>query len=377
MKIIVNELNLVCKRDSISVPFKRFTYFYGQMGAGKTSIARLIDYCLGGELELTAALQNEFVSAVLHLSINDTHLSIERPRDANQVHAQWETNGETFDILLPAKTASGVVIPNTEVEVLSDLVFHLAGYKPPRVRKSKSRQDSELNRLSLRNLLWYCYIDQDTIDSSFFNLDKDANPFKRNASRDVLRFVIGFHQELVSELESQLQEIRENRLQSRSAATSLKEALTAAEVASEADILERVDSLEAENEAIKIEIRTLRIRLSESAIPHGADSLRDKARTLTYEIESIEQALPNIQRTIANDQRHINELQMLSLKFRRATSARAVLGGVEFEVCPRCTQSLPELEPNTCIVCGQDDTDIELQNADTEVIKRDAENRIF
>ena len=71
MKIFISKLELIFKKAHVTVPFDELTYFYGQMGSGKTSIARLIDYCLGGNLELSTALQSEFVSATLYLIINN------------------------------------------------------------------------------------------------------------------------------------------------------------------------------------------------------------------------------------------------------------------------------------------------------------------
>ena len=69
--------------------------------------------------------------------------------------------------------------PNTGVEVLSDLIYVLGGKTPPKVRKSKIDEDSDLARLSLRDLLWFCYLDQDHMDSSFFHLEREADFNKR------------------------------------------------------------------------------------------------------------------------------------------------------------------------------------------------------
>ena len=79
------------------------------------------------------------------------------------------------------------------------------------MRKSKTRQDSDTARLSIRDLLWYCYLDQDSMDSSFFHLEEDAAFYKRNKSRDVIRYVIGFHDEKVADLEAQLDQLRGQR----------------------------------------------------------------------------------------------------------------------------------------------------------------------
>ena len=70
MNFYIHQLTLNCKKERDTLVFTQFNYFYGQMGAGKSTIARLIDFCLGGKLEYTPALQQEFVSATLEVVIN-------------------------------------------------------------------------------------------------------------------------------------------------------------------------------------------------------------------------------------------------------------------------------------------------------------------
>lgn len=201
----LEKLTLVFASSTEVLPFEDVTYFYGQMGAGKSSIARLIDYCFGGKLDLSPALQSEFATASLELVVNEKPLTLERQRDSDYILCSWTDEQGSYDRIVPArKSGGGPVIPETEVEVLSDLLFYLVGIRPPRVRRSKLREDSELSRLSLRDLLWFCYLDQDGFDSNFFQLD-GGDPFKRLKSLDVLRFILGFHQEQVAELESELQ----------------------------------------------------------------------------------------------------------------------------------------------------------------------------
>ena len=212
MKIKLLSIEFQFKKGDEKISFADFSYFYGKMGAGKTSIAKMIDYCLGGDLDLSPALQLEFVSAKLSLVINHKNLYLERVRESNQIIAAWDENEEAFELVIPARIASGEVIPESGVENLSDLIFYLSNIHPPKVRRSKFKEDSELERLSVRNLLWYCYLDQDSMDSSFFNLDADAAYYIRNKSKDVLRYIVGFHQERVAELETELQETRESRL---------------------------------------------------------------------------------------------------------------------------------------------------------------------
>ena len=211
MKINILSLQLTFRRELVLVPFSRLTYFWGQMGAGKTSIPKMIDYCLGGNVELTPAMQSEFVASSLILELKNGVLTIERERDSSNVLASWGTGTDAFQLIIPARVANGIVLPGTDVETLSDLIFYLSGITPPRVRKSKKREDSESARLSIRDLLWYCYLDQDEIDSSFFYLQRGGDTFKQLKSRDVLRYIIGFHDERVAELEAEVNIPRQSR----------------------------------------------------------------------------------------------------------------------------------------------------------------------
>lgn len=372
MKIRLNELHLTCKNPVAPIVFGDFSYFYGELGAGKSTIARLIDYCLGSsELVMTPALQSEFVTVALLLTVKDTSLRIERERDSQQVLASWGDN----QLIVSVRQAAGVVLPGTQVEVLSDLIFHLQGLQPPRVRKSQLNEDSALERLSLRDLLWYCYLDQDSMDSSFFHLDRDADTFKRLKSRNVLRAILGVHQERVAELEQRLEEIRRERLGYAESARVLEQSLQETQFST----LEEVEAREKEI-AEKREMLTRRIAAIRTdkagMINHVTDQLRSKARHIASEIEAVDTALDELATVNANDRRHRNEILALSTKVRRLESARAVLNDVEFATCPRCTRQLPVREPDSCHVCGQTDEPEGEENGDGERTQADIASRV-
>lgn len=374
MKFHINNLTLVFRKSTEIIPFSNISYFYGQMGAGKSSIARLVCYCLGSGLDFSPALQSEFVSAILEISINSTTLTIERARESEQVHASWTEHDVKIDLILPARVANGIVLPGTPVEVLSDLFFHLSGINPPRVRKSKIKVDSDLARLSFIDILWYCYLDQDSFDSDFFNLGEDTNPFKRLKSRDVLRFILGFHQEKVAELESELQDLHIRKIQFTEAAKALQQALIEANVETEGEIIIKIDSLKKDSLLLAEQLNGL--RKNRINIPHGTDSLRERGRVLSSEIESLENAVPEIEKSIDQDLRHKNEILMLGIKVQRVAAARAVLAGVSFDNCPRCAQQLPQREENLCTVCGQEEPIEGSANVNPDVLKEDAKARI-
>ena len=339
MKFTLKSLSISLKGGDEVVVFEGFSYFYGQMGAGKTTIAKLIDYCLGGDLDLSPALQSEFVSATLAVDLAKGTVMIERPRDADRPIARWEDERGSFQVSLPARDAAGEVVPGSGVQNLSDLVFWLSGATPPKVRRSKTRDDSELERLSLRDLLWYCYLDQDTIDSDFFHLGEEANNFKRLKSRDVLRLVIGFHEQHVAQLEAALDRLRERRQDVNAGIKGMIRALEEFGVESEPDLNFRVAETQGRIDAIGRELTEARERAAQQTV-HAADTLREEARNLGIRLASLEEALIDIERAKEDDERHLHEIETLRLKFRRSVSAKAVLTGVAFASCPRCAQVL-------------------------------------
>ncbi len=350
MKLTVNKLHLTLHKSKELIALPRITYFYGPIGSGKSSIGRLIDFCLGGSYEWTPALQSEMVAATVDLSISGKPLSLHRDRDSNNITATWQENDATLQVLIPARSGKNEVLPETGVAVLSDLLFNLAKEEAPYVRRRKGTPEERLERLSFRDLFRFCYLDQDGMDNAFFQLNSDNYPL-RAKSVDALRYVLGYRTEQVAELESQLQAVREERLGLQSGGQALAKALAEAG-------LDDVAAYDARIELTKADIDRARTaaqaaRNQRQPAPHAAEELQHKARSLAQELMALGQASVDLDTRIGELERHSNELQMLSVRFQRTASARMVLGGVDFLSCPRCTQALPKREPQLCTVCGQ------------------------
>ena len=119
------------------------------------------------------------------------------------------------------------------------------------------------------------------------------------------------------------------------------------------------------------EIETAREKTKSKFTSHALDDLRSEARKLDEELAQIEAAMSDLRTSLDRDTRHLNEIETLSLKFRRSVSAKAVLSGVAFTSCPRCAQQLPHHEVGTCGVCGQADYVIVPDPSEEVVIDRD------
>jgi hypothetical protein len=196
-----------CKSSQEKLTFTNFNYFYGQIGAGKSTIARLINFCLGGDLAYTPALQQEFVAATLNLEVRGKALALMRNSGENQIRARWDQEGKTQEAMLKAGTQT-VQGANQGPSFVSELLFHLANIRPPQVRAG---QDGQTGQLSFGDIFRFCYLEQEAMDSSFFGLERGSH------SRDVLRVLIGWHDEDVPKLQGQLEDTRKKRRECRAA----------------------------------------------------------------------------------------------------------------------------------------------------------------
>ncbi|NTV46687.1 MAG: AAA family ATPase, partial [Chlorobiales bacterium] len=203
MKIHLRHLIVHTKKTTERINFSQaVTFLHGPVSTGKSTVARLVDYCLGGTLERTPALQQEFVTAELSLFLGKYNCRIERAEnDTQSVRVSWfGPNHEIGSVNAPFDSQTKQII-DAEVYNFSDLIFYLCGIAPIKVRKRNRDPQSPLVRLSIRDIWWYCYLDQTDLDSSFFRLE-DA--FRGPKSRDAMRFFTGLHSERLSQLEEDL-----------------------------------------------------------------------------------------------------------------------------------------------------------------------------
>lgn len=356
MNLYLKSLRLQFQHATETIEFDRFNFFWGKIGAGKSSIARLIDYCLGGHVDWTYALQTEFVDAALSLQIGSRDLTIFRQKGSATVVATWLDGEDVEQIVLPARRADGVVLEDTPVEVLSDLLFVLADLPPPMVRKGRGGDKQRLERLSFRDVYHFCYLDQDHIDSDFFRLDASADFHRRAKSVDTMRMLLGYHQDRVAAAEAELQAIHERRLAAKQSAHALATFLKDGGFETAVEIDARVEELRSEAERIRAEAVKARANATVEHGQHAVDSLREQGRQLAYEIADHESQLDSVLKRLQEATALINELKMLTIRYSRTKSARAVLAAVEFQDCPRCNQHLPPRAPNHCIVCGQEES---------------------
>ncbi|GIN98084.1 hypothetical protein J6TS1_39540 [Siminovitchia terrae] len=382
MNLKIVNLTLTCRKEIIIIPFaSNITYFYGKMGAGKSTILQLIDYCLGNELIVTPALQQEFINAELNLVLGNNRVILFREKGSNQVQVEWTDlqKQEVLNVIAPIYKPENPqpLVPNTNIILLTDLLFYLGGFQPPLVRKSKRTENTELIRLSFRDLMWYCYLNQDEIDSSLFHLEREANNFKRLKSRDVMRLILGFHQESVALLENELLEVRNEKATLYSTAKQLHVFLEENQIGETSTILERIEDINKNINQVKNYINNINQEIKQENT-HPVDKLKEDARSHAILLDELNTSVYDIEVQIAQRKRLLGEFASAKMKVNRSLIARNTLKDLSFSSCPQCERELINKIPNNnhCSLCKTpfDDQSPFVSN-NIEVVKNDLTSR--
>lgn len=376
MIIRIRHLIVRTRRTTEHIDFSAVvTFLHGPIGKGKSTVARLVDYCLGGDIERTPAIQQEFVAVELSLVLGDYDCTIERAADDTQsVRVTWSGPGDNNGSVNAPFIPQSIPLLDAEVYNLSDLIFHLCGVVPIKVRKGSRDPDSPLIRLSIRDIWWYCYLDQTHLDSSFFHLE---DQFRGRKSQDAMRFFTGLHSERLSQLETELMRTIDDQRTKREAVQQIRSFMTRFELGSELDMVGQLQA--AEQELAEAERKRTELERTRSAQTHPTDSLRDELRRLSTEIETIRQAIDESAESIAEQRALRSEFITTKTKAQRADRAGRILEGVRYQRCPECGAAVSD-RPNKdegCRLCGSDQGDDDnATSLELEALRRDLNERI-
>ena len=352
MKIRFDKLKLICrKREEIIDLSAMVSFFHGRLSAGKSTIARLVDFCLGAKLEQTTALQQELIAVQLLLNIELDEVLIERNKGENQLQVTWSKEGLAPTSVFVAARGDGAPTVADDIRNLSDLLLHLLGIPVIRVRKRTDDPESSLIRMSMRDILTFCYLPQEGLDSEFFMLQ---TPIRREKSKDVLNYVLGFFSNQLNELQIEYDRVASEQRTMEMSAKRIREFLAQFEFGSDSDIDRELAAIAAKTAELEGDIAHKTAAFDQET--HFADEQRAKLRALSRDLYDAEEALLDVDRKL-EEQRELRA-ELISMKFKtaRADSARNVLAGAKFQVCPNCGQPLSAHRTTTaddCYLCQQ------------------------
>ena len=376
MIIKLKKLTIFTKQEPVILELDSISYFYGPISTGKSTIGRLIMHCFGKNIDLTYALQKEFISIQLKLLIGNNDVIIEREKDSSQivVHYNDKSINDPKSLIVPLVSRDNVsLIPDEEVYNISDLIFYLGGVSPPKVLRSKVKEDSKRIRLGIKDLMWYSYLSQEEMDSSFFYLSKGEDFMKQLKSRDVLRYVLGYYQEEVSKLEEEMVAIREEKASTKTFAQQIRDILEQNNIDDTNKISEEMKLLQ--NSLLEIERKLTKI---DSSIQNDNEDtikkLRGERQEIYNTISEYENSLHFFDTQIEKQTKLKHEFLTANIRSDRDISASKLFRELTWHKCPECGNKLkPPKEESACPICKQDKSFDSSSKTNAELLERTKE----
>lgn len=374
MSLSIKSLRLLCKKGEEFQPFAdRLSFFHGRMSTGKSTIVELINYCFGGRLVNTPAVSSEVIRVQLLIASEGVEYLLERDANGSSfVDVSWVDGDVAERVSLPL-VASNQPIYGEDIHNLSDFLMSLLGVGPIKVPTRKSDDNSNLHRLSFRDFYKFCYLDQPDLDSDFFHL---GTPIRREKSKDVLKYILGFQSERLTALQQELLERRQEQRTLREAASQIDEFLEQYGYNSEEEIDIQIKLVDVQAEALEKE----REDQKSTALP--SEFAQDVERSRLLELDDIYteklEAISDIDLRIAEQEALRSELISLKIRAARSTISTEILDRAGFEACPQCGSGIEKTkQPHKCTLCKTDLSDGEHHNSiSIAVIEKDLVDRI-
>ncbi len=376
MQINFYSLSLQCRKSKEVIDLNfQVLFFHGRVSSGKSSIARLINFCLGGNIERTIAIQKEVTSVALDLAIGRYKVLLERNTNANSVvTATWvDEEGHSFTLNVPVN-AGPEPVWSDKIYSLSDLIFYLLDVNVIRIPANKIKENSSLVRLSLKNFMWYCYLDQNKMDNSFFRHEDST---KARNSKEVLKYILQYSTQKLLELQEKLYETKKSRFAKRHNAEGLRNFLKKFNFSTVEEIEFYSEATRKKLERSKEDRERQEHEYRERT--HFVDQIRERIRNLIGELAEREQGIIDLERRLEQQETLKSELVSSKFKLAKSQAIATVFQGVKFTNCPDCGTSLTPrvVAPDTCGLClsplGAEQPEIVEQ---AEVIQLDLTDRI-
>jgi len=205
-KLVINKLILKGHEKDYVVSFSLgINIIYGDSDSGKSSILNLIDYLLGAKkIYMYEEIEKHGKYALLEVELNDKTYTIKRdifkPEDFIEV---FSTGIENIDDLFPALYG-----PNYQKEgpagYFSDFLLSALNIPLVKIKQSPTKADSDLTRLSFRDIFKYCYLDQDDVGSR--NILDSNQPVVFTKNKEVFKFIYNLLDSQITDLQGQISE---------------------------------------------------------------------------------------------------------------------------------------------------------------------------
>jgi archaellum component FlaC len=320
----------------------------GENGSGKSTIADLIFFALGGE---NASLKREallcdFVYA--QVLINGEGLTLRRPISSTEkrpISIYWDS----LDKALQAPEGRWETYPyaaRENRESFSTVLFRAMGLPPTEGEMS--------SRITMHQILRLMYVDQHTSYDRIFRYEDFDSAVTREA---VGAFLCGFYDPVLYDLKLNIRELEnEHSFISKELKTILEVLGPSAQGMTVSFLEQELHNRTAEREKVVHSLQQIadgsvdlddvatELAAAREELQDALAAARERARTARDRVEQLEFE-------VADSAEFIEALSRKIVAARDATTVHSMLGFVQFDFCPACYHRLTQADEHACHVC--------------------------
>ena len=324
----------------------------GAFSTGKSAILEFIAYCLGGRTHPQhPEILRRVRSASLEVELGGQPHVIER--------AVGEASSTAFvrpGRLGEAATAPPerrVIDPPGDPASLSSFLLSYCGLEGVELREAPTQAESGTDPLSIRDLLWLCYMPNERLDDK--NLLFESNYMKRLKLRQVVDVAFGVHDDKAVELGRRVKELEARRGRARMEYDLTKKFLDEQELGTRLQVELARDGAEAAAAAAERALAGLdnQIRAASTFAADLRARHRDAARRAQQAAALLRDRETQLRRLIPLRAQYAEDITKLTM----LAEARMLFDPLRVKVCPACLTALreaPHISDGHCTLCNSE-----------------------
>lgn len=338
--IIINQLILVGTRKNYTIPFTEgVNIIYGDSATGKSSVLECINYLLGGskliyDREIAASVRFIMMEVQLNGKPHVIKRNIFRPGDLIEVYTSDLKSSEN---IFPKKLAPTFDGKPGQDGYFSDFLMTAINIPHVKMRQAPSKVDSQMVRLSFRDVFKYCFLRQDDVGSR--GLLGSGNYVLETKNKETFKYIFNLLDTNVSDLQIELNHLANSRNKLEDKYNAVTEFLRETEFSSEYALSDEDSQLSNQEETIKQQLDSLNSEMI--ANNESYFFLKETLRELVGRIAIKEKDIAGSDLSIDRYLRLKNDYQNDIEKLKSIRLARSVIEApAESFSCPLCDSTV-------------------------------------
>jgi hypothetical protein len=324
----------------------------GAFSTGKSSILEFIAYSLGGRSHPQhPEILRRVRSALLEVELGGEPHVIERAvgESSSTAFVRPGRLGETGT----APAERRVINPPGDPASLSSFLLSYCGLEGVELREAPTQADSGTDPLSIRDVLWLCYMPNERLDDK--NLLFESAHMKRLKLRQVVDVVFGVHDDKAVELGRRVKELEVRRGRARMEYDATQKFIDEQELGTRLQVELARDRAEAAATAAARAVADLdnQIRAASTFADDLRARHRDAARRAQQAAALLRDRETQLRRLIPLRAQYAEDITKLTM----LAEARILFDPLRVKVCPACLTALreaPHISDGHCTLCNSE-----------------------